>query len=77
MKFLFIAAAPTPLFGTSNTNQTTSTGFGINTGQNTGFGSSFGSTQPNQVMCNIGILHLKIYFIFIHLYVFFTEYWII
>ncbi|KYM94718.1 Nuclear pore complex protein Nup98-Nup96 [Cyphomyrmex costatus] len=46
---LFIAAAPTPLFGTSNTNQTAGTGFGsINTGQNTGFGSTFGSTQPNQ-----------------------------
>lgn len=45
----FGTAAPTPLFGASNTNQTTGTGFGsINTGQNTGFGSAFGSTQPNQ-----------------------------
>ncbi|XP_026668597.1 nuclear pore complex protein Nup98-Nup96 isoform X2 [Ceratina calcarata] len=41
--------APTPLFATSNTNQTPGTGFGgINTTQNTGFGSTFGATQPNQ-----------------------------
>ncbi|XP_014482996.1 PREDICTED: nuclear pore complex protein Nup98-Nup96 isoform X2 [Dinoponera quadriceps] len=44
----FGTAAPTPLFATSNTNQTAGTGFGINTGQSTGFGSAFGSTQPNQ-----------------------------
>ncbi|XP_076167828.1 nuclear pore complex protein Nup98-96 isoform X2 [Ptiloglossa arizonensis] len=45
----FGTAAPTPLFATSNTNQTAGTGFGgINTTQNTGFGSTFGSTQPNQ-----------------------------
>ncbi|XP_012217704.1 nuclear pore complex protein Nup98-Nup96 isoform X3 [Linepithema humile] len=45
----FGTAAPTPLFGTSNTNQSAGTGFGgINTGQNTGFGSAFGSAQPNQ-----------------------------
>nr|XP_033206829.1 nuclear pore complex protein Nup98-Nup96 isoform X2 [Bombus vancouverensis nearcticus] len=45
----FGTAAPTPLFATSNTNQTAGTGFGgINTGQNTAFGSAFGSTQPNQ-----------------------------
>lgn len=49
-KIFYTAAAPTPLFGTSNTNQTAGTGFGINTGQSTGFGSAFGSTQPNQVM---------------------------
>ena len=48
---LSTAAAPTPLFPTSNTNQTAGTGFGgINTGQNTAFGSAFGSTQPNQVI---------------------------
>lgn len=48
---LFTAAAPTPLFATSNTNQTAGTGFGgINPAQNTGFGSTFGSTQPNQVV---------------------------
>ncbi|XP_076648860.1 nuclear pore complex protein Nup98-96 isoform X2 [Halictus rubicundus] len=41
--------APTPLFATSNTNQTAGTTFGgINTAQNTGFGSTFGSTQSNQ-----------------------------
>ncbi|KOX79242.1 Nuclear pore complex protein Nup98-Nup96 [Melipona quadrifasciata] len=45
----FGAAAPTPLFATSNTNQNAGTGFGgINTGQNTAFGSAFGPTQPNQ-----------------------------
>ncbi|XP_033343033.1 nuclear pore complex protein Nup98-96 isoform X1 [Megalopta genalis] len=45
----FGTAAPTPLFATSNTNQTAGTGFGgINTAQNTGFGPTFGSTQPNQ-----------------------------
>ncbi|KZC05431.1 Nuclear pore complex protein Nup98-Nup96 [Dufourea novaeangliae] len=45
----FGTAAPTPLFATSNTNQTAGTGFaGIITPQNTGFGSTFGSTQPNQ-----------------------------
>ncbi|XP_076670713.1 nuclear pore complex protein Nup98-96 isoform X2 [Andrena cerasifolii] len=45
----FGTAAPTPLFATSNTNQTAGTGFGgINPAQNTGFGSTFGSTQPNQ-----------------------------
>jgi len=55
-KILFIAAAPTPLFGTSSTNQTAGTGFGsINTGQNTGFGSAFGSTQSNQVIYNTHI----------------------
>lgn len=45
------AAAPTPLFATSNTNQNTGTGFGgINTGQqSTGFASTFGCTPPNQV----------------------------
>lgn len=49
---LSTAAAPTPLFATSNTNQNAGTGFGgINTGQNTAFGSAFGSTaQPNQVI---------------------------
>ena len=47
---LSTAAAPTPLFATSNTNQNAGTGFGaINTGQNTTFGS-FGPTQPNQVI---------------------------
>ncbi|XP_076223449.1 nuclear pore complex protein Nup98-96 isoform X2 [Nomia melanderi] len=41
--------APTPLFATSNTNQTAGTGFGgLNTAQNTTFGSTFGATQPNQ-----------------------------
>ncbi|XP_003699361.2 nuclear pore complex protein Nup98-96 isoform X2 [Megachile rotundata] len=45
----FGTAAPTPLFATSNTNQTAGAGFGgINTAQNTSFGSTFGSTQPNQ-----------------------------
>nr|XP_034193442.1 nuclear pore complex protein Nup98-Nup96 [Osmia lignaria] len=45
----FGTAAPTPLFATSNTNQTAGTGFGvINTAQNPSFGSTFGSTQPNQ-----------------------------
>ncbi|XP_053983481.1 nuclear pore complex protein Nup98-Nup96 isoform X4 [Hylaeus volcanicus] len=47
--------APTPLFPTSNTNQTAGTSFGsINPAQNTGFGSTFGSTQPNQ---NIGLFN--------------------
>ncbi|XP_043261339.1 nuclear pore complex protein Nup98-Nup96 isoform X2 [Colletes gigas] len=51
----FGTAAPTPLFATSNTNQTAGTSFGgINTAQNTGFGSTFGSTQPNQ---NIGLFN--------------------
>ncbi|CAK9815503.1 Nuclear pore complex protein Nup98-Nup96 [Anthophora plagiata] len=45
----FGTAAPTPLFATSNTNQTAGTGFGgINTAQNTGFTPTFGSTQSNQ-----------------------------
>lgn len=48
---LFTAAAPTPLFATSNTNQTAGAAFGgINTGQNTAFNSTFGSAQSNQVM---------------------------
>lgn len=76
-KILFIAAAPTPLFGTSNTNHTAGTGFGsINTGQSTGFGSAFGSTQPNQVIYDIHILHVKIKIILIF-YAFIAEHWIV
>lgn len=54
MYYIHTAAAPTPLFATSNTNQNANAVFGvINTGQNPGFGTTFSTTQPNQVIHDI------------------------